>query len=279
MMVNLLQSSQKPIFGPVLAKYHKTRNLYNMQLSDLELTPKRQAIKTLKENFGTSFNTSKLSLNICQKMLGKVSGLIKEAKSKPSYHLSHNDPSYLKLVVMEQALWDRYAQLGGRRKTEVIITEAENVAQAQTMLAAKDLVDSIQKMIQASSDLLVKSLPVVTDAVRSQIGANESREFNDEATDILRGLVDALMDAKSKMQTANDKLAGEDVPDAFTEEPDADDEQPVEEPAEESSDDEVPTEAEGELDAASNVEDSSEEPAEIDMAPSEDELAAGREKQ
>lgn len=250
-----------------------------MKLSDLELTPKRQAIKTLKENFDTSFNTSKLSLNTCQKMLGKVSGLIKEAKSKPSYHLSHNDPSYLKLVVMEQALWDRYAQLGGRRKTEVIITEAENVAQAQTMLAAKDLVDSIQKMIQASSDLLVKSLPVVTDAIRSQIGANEGREFNDEATDILRGLVDALMDAKSKMQTANDKLAGEDVPDAFTEEPDADDEQPIEEPAEESSDDEVPSEAEGELDAASNVEDSGEEPAEIDMAPSEDELAAGREKQ
>lgn len=101
---------------------------------------------------------------------------------------------------MEQALWDRYAQLGGRRKTQVIVTEAENVAQAQTMLAAKDLVDSLQKMIQASSDLLVKSLPVVTDAIRSQIGANEGREFNDEATEILRGLVDSLMDAKAKMQ-------------------------------------------------------------------------------
>lgn len=250
-----------------------------MKLSDLDLSPKRQAVKTLKENFGASFNTSKLSLNTCQKMLGKVSGLIKEAKSKPSYHLSHNDPSFLKLVVMEQALWDRYAQLGGRRKTQVIVTEAENVAQAQTMLAAKDLVDSLQKMIQASSDLLVKSLPVVTDAIRSQIGANEGREFNDEATEILRGLVDSLMDAKSKMQAANDKLAGEEVPDAFTEEPPT--EEPVE--AEQEESDDVPEDAPEELDAASNVESSEqeteEESTEIDMAPSEEELAAGREKQ
>lgn len=252
-----------------------------MLLSDLDLTPKRQAIKTLKENFGVSFDASKLSLKTTQTMLSKVSGLIKEAKAKPSYHLSHNDPSFLKLAVIEQALWDRYAQLGGRHKTQVIVTEAENVAQAQTMLAAKDLVDSLQKMIQSASDLLVKSLPVVTDAIRSQIGANEGREFSDEATEILRSLVDSLMDAKSKMQTANDKLAGEDVPDAFTEEEPATDVGGEEtQEAEPEETDEAPVEVEDELDAASNVETSDEEESpEDNLAPSEEEIAAGREKQ
>ena len=85
-MINLFRLNQTPIFGSLFAKYYNNclikRN--TMKLSDLDLSPKRQAVKTLKENFGASFNTSKLSLNTCQKMLGKVSGLIKEAKSNKS---------------------------------------------------------------------------------------------------------------------------------------------------------------------------------------------------
>ncbi len=250
-----------------------------MKLSDFDISPAKRSKKLLKENFGTSFDANKLSLKSTETMLQKVSNLISEAKSKPSYHSSHKSPQFLKLVVMEQALWTRYAELGGTKRAKIVVTEAENVAQAQTVLAAKDLVDSLQKMIQSSSDLLVKSLPVVVDSIRSQIGANEGREFNDDATEILRGVVDALMDAKSKMQSTTDSLTGEGGAEAF------DGESPENQPAstepevEETSDE--PEEVDAEVEPSENDSeelDSAESPeTEESVETSNVEAAAGRE--
>lgn len=185
-----------------------------MKLDEMTNSMLRNNRKALRENFGQKFDVSGLSKKQTVQMLEKVTGLITEQKQSSKYHTSHNDPAYLKLVMMESLLWTHYA--GFKKSNANIVTEGENIGQAQVLLAAKDMVDSIQKMVERASDMMVKELPAVVEAIRTQIGTNEGKAYNDSATTAFRTLTDALMQAKSDMQGAMDVMnGGEAAPEAF----------------------------------------------------------------
>ena len=73
-----------------------------MRLNDLDKP--NAALKALKENFELDLNVSALDKSKTRQMLNKVRGLINESKRSPSFHAAQNNPSYMKLVFMEQAL-------------------------------------------------------------------------------------------------------------------------------------------------------------------------------
>ena len=195
-----------------------------MKLTEFNNNPKLVAKKALQENFNTNLKLEKLDLNETKGMLNKVRGLIKETKATPAIHQSEQNPAYLKLLFMEQALKHHYGDL----KTlpmynPQIVVESEGVEQAQTVLAAKEMIDSVQKMIEDVSDMLVKELPAVTDSVNSEIGPGEGEQFNNEATAALTALGAALQQAKGGLQSAMNIVTGQgSTPDAFGAMPGAD---------------------------------------------------------
>ena len=79
------------------------------------------------------------------------------------------------------------------------------------MLAAQDLVDSTQKMIEEVSDMLVKELPALTTSIQSEIGANESEQFNQQVTEALTSLQAALTQSKGTLQSALNGITGGDA--------------------------------------------------------------------
>lgn len=175
-----------------------------MKLNDLDR--KDVAQKALKESFGVKFDASKLNKPATRAMLSQVRGLIKEAKSSPEFYHNQTQPTYMKLVFMEQALINHWEQLNTSRPR--IVFENEEVEKSQVILAAQDMVDSLQKMIEQVNDMLVKELPALVDSIENDVGVNESVQYNQQATAALQALNQALPQAKEQMKAALGGLTG-----------------------------------------------------------------------
>ncbi len=174
-----------------------------MKLTDLE--NKNVAVKALKESFSMNFNVSSLDRSSTRAMLSKVKGLIAESKKSPEFHKSQGNPAYMKLVFMEQAL-SQHLKVA---KAPRIVVENEEVEKSQVILAAQDMIDSVQKMYEDVNDMLVKELPALVDSIQSEIGVNESDSFNQTATDALTQLNGALQQAQTSLKTALGGLTGQ----------------------------------------------------------------------
>jgi len=180
-----------------------------MKLTDLD--KQNAPVKALKENFAMDFNVSNMDRAKTRSMLNQVKGLINETKRSSDFHKAHNSPAYMKLVFMEQALTQHMRVAKAPR----IVFENEEVDKSQVILAAQDMVDSIQKMYEDVNDMLVKELPALVDSIQSEIGVNESDQFNQQSTTSLTALNSALQETKAALQTALGSLTGQGSPDAF----------------------------------------------------------------
>jgi len=88
------------------------------------------------------------------------------------------------------------------------LTEDE-VQQAQVVLAAQDMVDRIQDMLEDVTAMQFKDLPALSASISSTVGTNESQAFNNAASAALAALVDAVQAAKVGMETAQGTLTGQ----------------------------------------------------------------------
>lgn len=181
-----------------------------MKLTEFNAQPKMLAKKALKENFKTELNFSKMSLVETKNMLTKVKHLLSTVKESNDVHTSEQNPAYLKLIFMEQALIHHYGDLRTQPLYNArIVVENEEVEKSQVVLAAKDMMDSVQKMVEDVSDMLVKELPAIVDSVNSEIGTNEGDQYSTQATEALSGLQAALTTARAGLQSALGIVTGQ----------------------------------------------------------------------
>lgn len=94
-----------------------------------------------------------------------------------------------------------------RRKDGTYLTENE-VQQAQVVLAAQDMVDRMQKMLEDVTSMQFKDLPALSGSIQTTIGTAEAQAFNNAAGQSLAVLVDAIQAAKVEMETAQGTLTG-----------------------------------------------------------------------
>jgi hypothetical protein len=178
-----------------------------MKLTDLDNKPVTVAAKALKEHYGVPMNIERMPYGKAKAMLQKVRGLIAETKQTRNFYESQNNPNYLKMVFMEQALSKHIAQFSFKQPR--IVVENEEVEKSQVILAAQDMVDSIQKMLEDTSEMLVKELPALVNGVQAEIGVNESEQFNSQTSEALTSLQTALNQTKSSLQSALNEITGQ----------------------------------------------------------------------
>jgi hypothetical protein len=76
-----------------------------MKLNELAVvSPTKQAAKVFESYFGNSIKFDQMTQAQARGMLKRVRSLIAEHRRTPEFHRSEQNPSYLKLVVIEQAL-------------------------------------------------------------------------------------------------------------------------------------------------------------------------------
>jgi hypothetical protein len=84
-----------------------------MKLNELAVvSPTKQAAKVFESYFGNSIKFEHVSPVQARNMLKRVRTLIAEHRRTPEFHRSEQNPNYLKLVVMEQALTARIREDG-----------------------------------------------------------------------------------------------------------------------------------------------------------------------
>lgn len=178
-----------------------------MKLQDLATTQQsKQTAQVFESYFGQSISFDRLSREKTRAMLARVRGLIKEHRRQPSFHNSEQNPAYLKLVVMEQGLVARM------KETEVL-REASEVQQAQVVLAAQDMVDKMQKMLEEITAMQFKDLPALVDSIKNEVGVQQANQFNADATAALSGLVQNLQAGKQQMDAALGVVTGQEPAD------------------------------------------------------------------
>lgn len=97
-----------------------------------------------------------------------------------------------------------------KRTNSVPLMEGE-IDQAQTVLAAQDIADQIQSMIEKFADIKYKELPALHDSIRNTQGVQEAEQFNTAVTQSLDTLTQALETAKADVNNAVAQLTGQEV--------------------------------------------------------------------
>jgi hypothetical protein len=196
-------------------------------------------------------------------MLRKVQGLLGEHKGSMARHTSERNPTYLKLMMMEQALATRLKEMDvpvpgaqptagavqpavqvkdpklaaalkksaagqtlnpdeqklvagaalmkaeSRLRNAYRMLKESEVQQAQVVLAAQDMVDKMQDMIEDSTEMQFKELPALVDSIKNQIGQEQAAQFNNDAQAALSGLVQNLQGSKQQLEQALGVVTGQ----------------------------------------------------------------------
>ena len=185
-----------------------------MKLTELNHNRRSFSTKVLKEQYETSFNVDNMSMSSTRTMLQKVRGLLSESKQSPDYHNSQTSNSYMKLVFMEQALSDHYNELRSQPQSRIVF-ENEEVEKSQVVLAAQDMVDQVQKMLEDVGQMQVKELPALVSSIESEIGVNESQAYNDAVSAQLDALSASLKESTAALKNALNGVTGQAVDAAF----------------------------------------------------------------
>jgi len=87
--------------------------------------------------------------------------------------------------------------------------QESEIQQAQVVLAAQDMVDRVQKMLEDVTSMQFKDLPALCDQVKNEVGVEQSVQFNADANAALGGLVQNLQASKLQLEQALGVVTGQ----------------------------------------------------------------------
>ena len=272
-----------------------------MKLYELDAQRQQEKIaRVFETHLGHRLDFRRLDRTQAVTMLARVKGLIKEHRDSPSRHFSERNPDYLKLVMMEQGLRSRIAEMDGMAqsavaqdpKSKAVMDKAQRgqrltpdeqatmnkialakedqvnekymgfeklekavkkggsardpaavaaaigrkkygkerfqkaaaagkklgesrrlseseVQTAQVVLAAQDMVDRIQGMMEDISEMQFKDLPALVNSIKNDMGPDQATQFQTQASAALSNLLSAVQAGKTEMEGAQGVLTGQ----------------------------------------------------------------------
>lgn len=172
-----------------------------MNLTELQGNKKSLTQRALREHYEVDVDLNKLTAKSTLTMLNRVRGLLKESTSA-----DQGKRGYLKLVMMEQMLSTHYSDL---RTVSRLVVENEEVQKSQVILAAQDMIDNIQKMIEQVSKMNAEELPAVVTGIQNEIGTTESEQYGASVGQTLTTLLQSLTTAKTEMNSSMGQITGQ----------------------------------------------------------------------
>ena len=222
-----------------------------------------QITKVLESHVGHNINLDGVSGAKARSMLRRVKSTLSEHRNSAKFHRSEQDPAYLKLVMLEQALAahlaeqepmqatgatmtpqdrSKVAATAQARKKEIQdqikakqdeiralqqqmnnpalgmtehqrrlnrrLTESE-LQQAQVVLAAQDMIDRVQGMLEDISEMQFKDLPALTNSIKNDMGTSEAAQFQADATAAFTQLLTAVQTGKQSLEAAQAVITGQ----------------------------------------------------------------------
>jgi hypothetical protein len=132
-----------------------------------------------------------------------------EKRKQSQAQLKEIDDQIKALQTQRQQVQQQMNSPVGESKIARRLREASEVQQAQVVLASKDMVDQVQKMIETATSIQFKDLPALVDQIRNEIGYDQATQFNQDATTALSGLVQNLQQSKGQLEGALGVVTGQ----------------------------------------------------------------------
>jgi hypothetical protein len=83
------------------------------------------------------------------------------------------------------------------------------IQQAQVVLAAQDMVDQVQKMLEQISAMQFKDLPALTDSIKNDMGVDQATAYQSAAAAALTQLLSGVQQGKTALEGAQGTLTGQ----------------------------------------------------------------------
>jgi hypothetical protein len=173
-----------------------------MNLKDIspKATPKKMN-RIMESRFGFSIDYDSLNLDKAAKLNTSLTENINRIRKSYGVHTAEKNPKYMELLLVREALSKWISERNQLNESEMGKSEA--------ILAAKDMVDSIQDMLEKVSKMQVEQMPALIDTIRDQIGNDQADNFKNSVGGLLASMVEQLTQAREQADGAARSLAGE----------------------------------------------------------------------
>ena len=159
--------------------------------------------KVVESRFGFKIDYDNLTFKKAYQLATALTESLDSVKRTHGVHTAEKNPQYMEMFMVREALNRWMVQ-----NRQQLITESE-MAKAEATLAAKDMVDSIQDMLEKVSKMQVEQMPALIDTIRDQIGNEQADAFKNSVGQLLTGMVSQLTQAREQADGAARQLAGE----------------------------------------------------------------------
>lgn len=175
-----------------------------MKLSEMSQISTKRMNKFMESRFGFAIDFDNLSITRAERLSETISANLNKIRHSVDLHTAERNPRYMELLTVQENLahW-----LSSQRQP---LTEGE-VGNAEVLLAAKDMVDSVQDAIEKVGKMQNEQLPQLLDSIRDQIGSEQADAFKNAVGTTLEELMSNLQAAREGVDTGVRVLSGEQV--------------------------------------------------------------------
>jgi hypothetical protein len=175
-----------------------------MNLKDINPVISSQKMNTLMNSrFGFKIDFGRLSYGKALHLSNTISENLNRIRHSYGGHKAEMNPKYMELLMVRESLnkW---------LKENRQLMEGE-LGKSEAILAAKDMVDSLQDMVEKVSKMQVEQLPALIDTIRDQMGPQNADQFKSSMGQLLTDLASTLGQARETADNSARQLAGEEV--------------------------------------------------------------------
>jgi hypothetical protein len=175
-----------------------------MKLAEMSTKSTKRINKVMESRFGFAINFDSLTVERAEKLSETIAANLNKIRHSSALHTAQTNPRYMELLTVQEGLNTWLEQ----QRTQ--LNEGE-VGNAEVLLAAKDMVDSVQDAIEKVGKMQNEQLPQLLDSIRDQIGSEQAEAFKGAVGETLNTLMQNLQAAREGVDNGVRVLSGEQV--------------------------------------------------------------------
>jgi hypothetical protein len=175
-----------------------------MKLAEMSTKSTRKINKLMESRFGFAINFSNLTVEKAESLSETIAANLDKIRHSVDLHTAEKNPRYMELLTVKEGLSTWLEE----HRTQ--LTEGE-VGNAEVLLAAKNMVDSIQDAIEKVGKMQNEQLPELLDSIRDQVGGEQAEGFKNAVGTTLETLMQNLQTAREGVDGGVRILTGEQV--------------------------------------------------------------------
>ena len=175
-----------------------------MKLAEMSTKSTRKINKLMESRFGFAINFSNLTVEKAERLSETITANLDKIRHSVDLHTAERNPRYMELLTVKEGLSTWLEQ----HRQQLVEGEVGN---AEVLLAAKNMVDSIQDAIEKVGKMQNEQLPELLDSIRDQVGSEQAEGFKNAVGSTLETLMQNLQTAREGVDGGVRILTGEQV--------------------------------------------------------------------